>query len=268
MGEEVGSEIACQLTSGNIYTVQGFSKCLEYGWFSILWFSILAFVITLVMLFIIYAKDIKLFKRARQRIAITIIIFTFIDVTAEIFIYLVSRFIIYPAYQSIVEIPHVKILIFVITSYIIVDIIISNRNQEYITTELDNTFSGFGVGTGIFWINSKLLSFIEFFKNVHSVMTNFLLDAILEDKYREPLRKRLIKSIENTPIATIIQTLENRLTRNANNSLLLQRFNNTMEQYKQNNDEQKLKERLVELSTEAYSTEVIEEWKNGNIPFS
>lgn len=47
----------------------------------------------------------------------------------------------------------------------------------------------------------------------------------------------------------------------------MKRFKKIIEQYQQNKDEQKARERLVELATEEYSIEVIENWKNGKTPF-
>ena len=219
------------------------------------------------MLIIVYAKDIKLFKGARKRIVITILLFTIIDVVAEVLIYSLSAFIIYPAYLSIVEIPHVKIIIFLIMSYIIVDIIISNRNQNYIATELDNSFLSFGVGTGIFWINSKLLLLIEALKNGHSLMLNSWLDIYLEDQYREPLQRQLITRITQISTVKIIESLQYRIEKRNNNNLSVQRFNKIIKQYQQDKDEQKLRERLVELAKEEYSIGVIENWKKGNTPF-
>ncbi|ACK67861.1 hypothetical protein PCC8801_3915 [Rippkaea orientalis PCC 8801] len=272
MTQEIDSKITCQPISGDI--VKGFSECLENQLFNIVFFSIIAIIITLLMLISLYGNDLKLFFReARVKISLGIIFLIIIDVVLELIIYSLFAFLLYPLYQEIVKIPHAKILIFAITCYIIVDILISNKDEDYITEELDTALSGFGFGTGIYWINAKLLGVIRFLKYFHNVIASWLLDTYLEDEHREPLIRKLLENMNTkypnpSDIETIIiQKLKDKIKKRRNHNLFSQRLENIKQQYDNNNDEQKLRARLVELAVEIYSVKTIEKWKDNDLPF-
>ncbi len=241
-------------------------KCLEGGKWEFVYFFFTGAIISWLMYFFIYNNDIKLFRKERIRIILWILVLGIFDSVLGYGIYCLLSKLMYPIYQKISQISEVKLLIFFLACYIIIEIIILNRDAEYSTNQSDTLFSGFGLGNGLSWLNQGVLYLIAIIRGLNNTIVSYVLNNSLEDHYRDPLRKQLLEVLEQNNIATnvFIDALRSRIGR-GNNTSLEDKLNRITKEYQ--DKDQDLLNKLIELATEIYTVNIIEEWRQGKLPW-